>query len=295
MDQFEIDVLKHYNQDTYFRLGSDLSVTELMNPPRITILQDRHRTNVPKTDVSSFIPALTGNGVHDQLQRYLKRENMVNPGTWYVERRMLYVHDGTRIAGRFDAMYNKEILYDIKVTSTYKYENGDFSEWENQLNIYDYMLWKDGIDLKELKIVLVSSNWQQGKSYASNYPKARLVMIPIKQWSHQTQENYISTRVTAWKSSLSLPDNKLPLCTKQERWADKAEFKLYRTPDMKRAYKSFPSQARAESYMKACQNGKTGDKWKDAIIKEESKNDWKRCHWCEVSDFCNQFKGGLEP
>jgi hypothetical protein len=105
MDQIEKDILDWYNKDRYRRLGNDVSVTELQKSVRMVHLQNRHRPKVRAKELSNLVPSLTGSGLHDQFQRYLRNCDRAN-GTWMIERRLLSVIDGVRVSGRFDALYN---------------------------------------------------------------------------------------------------------------------------------------------------------------------------------------------
>lgn len=289
MDILEQTVLDWYNKSRYRRLGNDVSVTELLNPVQMVHLKNRHRPQANVTDLGTLMPALIGTGLHDQLQRYLKDEDRVYQN-WQIERRLLGVIDGVRLSGRFDALYNNEILYDIKTTRCWKIEKGDYSDWENQLNIYDYLLYLDGIEIKELRIFAVLMDWSPGYVYKKGYPKSRTLSLNIDRWTRSDQEAFISTRVKIWKDSMRLPDEKLPECTAQDRWASAPEYRLYRLPMAKRAYKVFPLQRRATAYLKACQK-KDPEKWKDGFVKADIKDQWKRCEsYCDVRDFCHQYK-----
>jgi len=286
-------VLKWYNNNKYSRLGNDLSVTELLRSPRQNHLSDRYRKQVKKTSMDQIMAALKGNGVHDQLQKYLRREATIN-SNWMIERRLCTVIDGLRVTGRFDALYDLKDLYDIKTCKVYKILKGDYSEWEAQLNAYDWMLYQDGITINSLKIYAVISDWNAGDTWQTGYPATSLFTIPIKKWDAAAQETWLKTRVKLWKDSRHLADDKLPLCTTEERWANATVYKLFRTPTLKKANKTFPIRKRAENYMNACKT-KDPDKWKDALIREDTANKWRRCGWCDGADFCNQFKQKLEP
>ena len=256
-------------------------------------LSNRYRQRAKKDNVSKIIASLVGNGVHDQLQRYLRDEARVN-NNWLIERRLLSVIDGVRVSGRFDALYNFEELYDIKVTKAYKAVKGDYSEWEQQLNAYDWMLWKDGIFIKSLKIFMVVSDWNKGDAWQDVYPDTNINIIGIKKWDRSKQEEWLTTRVDLWKSTKNLADSDLPLCTNEERWATKSIWKLYRTPKLVRASKVFPIESRAKGYLKACQR-KEPTKWANAIIREEAGGLWRRCGWCDAAPFCIQYKNKLVP
>ena len=237
------------------------------------------------------MPSVVGNGVHAELQRYLKQEATVNKN-WLIERNILQVIEGVRVSGRFDALYNLEDLYDIKVTKAYKMIKGDYDEWEKQLNAYDYMLWKDGISIKSLKIFMVISDWSLGEVWQMDYPDTNINIIPIRKWEREEQEDWMKTRVQLWKSSKDLSDQDLPMCTNEDRWATLPVFKLYRLPTLKRATKTFPSKARADAYLKTCIN-KNPDKWSSGIVRETSGDLWRRCGYCDARDFCNQFQNKI--
>lgn len=245
-----------------------------------------------KTDANMIIAALKGNGIHDQIQRYLRDEARVN-FNWQIERRLCNVIDGVRVSGRFDALYNNEILYDIKLTKAYKAMKGDTTEWEQQLNAYDWMLSQDGINIKSMKIFMVTSDWNKGESWKQGYPPSILHTIPIPKWARQQQEDYLTSRIGLWKSSKDLADDMLPLCTSKERWSSGTIYKLYRTPTLQRASKTFPSRQRAENYMKVCQK-KDPKKWGTALIREDHGNSWLRCSYCDAAPHCNQFQQKIE-
>lgn len=293
MDELEQTVIKWYNRNVYDRLGSEVSVTELLNPPRIVHLKNRYGRQ-SKTELKEFMASLLGNGIHDQLQRYLKDESRVNHN-WKIERRLCSVVDGIRVSGRFDALYNNEILYDIKSTKVYKAMKGDYTDWETQLNIYDWMLFQDGIDVKHLRVFMVLLDWNQGNVWKNpNYPTTAISTIPISRWDRTKQAAWIMTSIDIWKSSRNLMDKDLPLCSRKDRWASNPTFKLFRSKKMKRATKTFTTKERAEAYFSVCKT-KDATKWKDGFIKEESEGLWRRCEkWCDVSEHCNQYQNKID-
>ena len=297
MDALIRDCLKWYNNDVYTRLGSDVSVTELLNPPRMIHLMDRHRGKNVETDIDAILPALIGNGLHDQLQKYLRTDGKVS-GKWKVERKLTSVIDGVRLTGRFDCMYNDTDMYDIKVTKIYKAMKalkGDVDDWEKQLNTYDYMLSNDGIKLKSLNICMVVLDWNKSETYKQNYPKSRLSIIPISKWTKTEQERWLKTLIGLWKTTKYLKDDELPLCSPKDRWADAPVYKLYRNPKHKRATKVFPTKQRALDYLKKCQDNDTEHKWDNGIINRSFGNPWRRCEqWCNAAPYCNQFQNKQE-
>ena len=288
-DPIVTDILKWYNHSKYIRIGSDVSVTELMDSPQIVHLRERHRPKLTVTELDDIIPALMGTGLHNVLQSYLRTEANTT-GKWLIERKMVSVVDGIRIAGKFDALRDLKHMYDIKTAATWKYIFGGTSDYEKQLNMYDYMMRQDGFNIETLTIFMVFKDWAGGKIWEKGYPQNRQVIIPIKKWDNLLQEAYIKGRVDGWVQAKALPDNKLPKCTPSERWAEKEVFKLYRTKTAKRATKVCETATGAKSYQDVC---RTNDKkaWANSYIVPFHPKPWKRCEsWCSVKDYCHQYK-----
>ena len=168
----------------------------------------------------------------------------------------------------------------------------DYEEWETQLNAYDYMLWKDGIDINSIKVFMVVSDWSKGETFKQDYPDTNINIITLDRWTRARQQDWITTKVELWKSTRSLSDTDLPLCTATERWASAPVYKLYRTPKLQRANKTFPIKSRAEAYMNACKK-KDPTKWGKALIRVEQGEQWRRCNWCDAAEFCNQFQNKI--
>ena len=288
-DPIVTDILKWYNHNQYIRIGSDVSVTELMDAPQIVHLRERYRPQLSVTELDDIIPALMGTGIHGVLQRYLRTEASMS-GKWLIERKMVALVDGIRVAGKFDALRDLKHMYDIKTAAVWKYIFGGTADFEKQLNMYDFMMRMDGFNVETLTIFMVFKDWTAGKIWEKGYPQNRQVIIPIKKWDDMEQETYIKGRVDLWAKAKVMPDDKLPKCTPEERWAEKQVFKLYRTKTAKRATKVFETSTGAKSYQDVCS---TNDEkaWKQSYIVPFNPKPWKRCEsWCSVKDFCHQYK-----
>ena len=292
-DKMVEDILKWYNNRKYIRIGSDVSVTELLDPPRLVHLRDRHKPQIKSTDLSGEIPALVGTGTHSILQNYLRTESYVS-NSWLIERRMTAVVNDVRIAGKFDALKDLKHMYDIKVTRVWKYIYGNNKDFERQLNMYDYFMHLDGYEIETLKIMMVILDWSEGKKWERGYPNSRIQIIPIKKWSRTQQKKFIEDRVNSWKAAKPLADDKLPECSLDDRWAEKEVHKLYRLPNAQKAYKIFNTKTGAKSYQDVCQANEP-KKWDKSIIKTFRAKPWKRCEsWCKVADFCNQYQNRIK-
>ncbi len=289
-EQINDDILKHYNNNKYVRIGSDLSVTELMMPTKIVHLRNRHRDEIKEDSLENILPSLIGSATHDGLQRYLRTEGKIS-GKYLCERRMLNVINGKRIAGRFDILQNNNTILDIKVTRVWKYLFGGKDEWEQQLNVYRWMLHQDGFNIKRLRVMMVLLDWSKVQTWHDpKYPKSRIQFIEIDKWPLQQVEDYMKGRVDEYVKNENVPDNALPKCTEAERWSNAPVFKLYRTKTQKSATKNFDSLKRATAYELKCKQNDP-KKWAGSHIKTFRGEPFKRCEsWCSVAPWCEQFK-----
>ena len=105
-----------------------LSMTTLLDPPRIRLLRERHESELTK-DVSECADTMIGIAYHEYVQKHC-------PNNWIVERRFYGELLGRKISGKIDAYDpTTKTLYDYKVPSVYEFKNGKVPEkFEQQLN-----------------------------------------------------------------------------------------------------------------------------------------------------------------
>lgn len=289
------DILKWYNHKNYTRFGSDYSVSNLLQPARIIVLEDRYRDQLTVDEIEYILPALIGSATHDGIQHYLKIENMLT-NKYDIERSLNKTVLGKRLAGRFDIYKTDEQkLLDIKVTSVWKYLNGGVDEWSRQLNIYKWMLRDDNIVVKTMELMMILVDWKPTEAFKhSNYPKSRVQFVNVPLDTNTNIKTFVENKIQELDDAFKLADDKLPLCSAADRWAKRTQYKLYRKSSFKRAYKIFEKRSSAQAYLAACQKNDV-TKWKDAIIKKEQANLWKRCEtWCKCTPFCNQYKNKIK-
>jgi hypothetical protein len=207
---------------------------------------------------------------------------------------MMSVVNGVRIAGRFDVMQNNDTVLDLKVTRVWKYLFGGREEWEEQLNIYRWMLSQDGFKINKLQIMMILLDWSKFETFRNpDYPKSRAQLIDINLWPLAQTQQYVEDRVNEFLRCKTLADDKLPLCSEEDRWAARPVFKLYRTKTQKNSTKNFESLKRATAYELKCKQNDP-KKWAQSHIKSVRGDLWKRCDsWCAVADHCNQYKNRI--
>lgn len=192
--------------DSYSKGEADFSATGLLRPPQIAHLEKLHEEKL-STDVSDMIFALLGTGVHSLLEGCAPEGSLVEK-RWFAEM------NGYTISGAID-LYNDGHVMDYKVTGTYSTQVGKI-EWEQQLNIYAWLLRQNDMPVKSLTICAICRDWSQTKvGRQRNYPDSPIVTIDIPVWLPDAAERFVAERVDLHTS------DHVPECTDDERWARK--------------------------------------------------------------------------
>ena len=258
--------------DTYEKVG-DMSVTELIAPPQIRQLKKRHETT---EDVSDHIFRLMGSAIHEVIAR-ADTTNALS------EERLTVEVGSITLSGKPD-LYVDGNLYDYKVTSLYAVKEVK-PEWEAQLNIYRWMLWRHGFEVKNLYILAILRDWSKRKAGRNDCPTKQVVVLPVKMWSFIDIARYITDRINLHKQAETLSDGALPPCTDEERWHKPDTWAVIKKGN-KTAKRVLPSKGEAETYLT---NLKDGGRF--GIVFRPGED--IRCQdYCVVCEFCQQYNGG---
>ena len=277
--------------DPYDSSGSNISTTRLIAPPRIRVLEMRN-WDLIEDDVSNRIFSLLGQSVHHILERSKLKVDLA-------ERRLFYKDDkitnGWTLSGQFDLLSRQGDLTDFKVTSAWAaldaLTNGK-DEWENQLNVLDFLCrknqktltrYKKEVKVKSLNIMAILRDWSKLKVMQSdNYPRKQVVMIPIRRWSEEEQENYVQARIKLHQDAEKTDD--LPLCTAKERWRKEDSYALM-LDNRKTARRVLPTRQDMDKYMK---DNKYVEGQGCKVVFRAGED--VRCHpYCSVNQFCSHF------
>ena len=277
--------------DPYDSSGSNISTTRLIAPPRIRVLEMRN-WDLIEDDVSNRIFSLLGQSVHHILERSKLKVDLA-------ERRLFYKDDkitnGWTLSGQFDLLSRQGDLTDFKVTSAFAalqaLTNGK-DEWENQLNVLDFLCrknqktltrYKKEVKVKSLNIMAILRDWSKLKVMQSdNYPRKQVVMIPIRRWSEEEQENYVQARIKLHQDAEKTDD--LPLCTAKERWRKEDSYALM-LDNRKTARRVLPTRQDMDKYMK---DNKYVEGQGCKVVFRAGED--VRCqHYCSVNQFCSHF------
>ena len=277
--------------DPYDSSGSNISTTRLIAPPRIRVLEMRN-WDLIEDDVSNRIFSLLGQSVPHILERSKLKVDLA-------ERRLFYKDDkitnGWTLSGQFDLLSRQGDLTDFKVTSAWAaldaLTNGK-AEWENQLNVLDFLCrknqktltrYKKEVKVKSLNIMAILRDWSKLKVMQSdNYPRKQVVMIPIRRWSEEEQENYVQARIKLHQDAEK--SDQLPLCTAKERWRKEDSYALM-LDNRKTARRVLPTREEMDKYMK--ENKYVEGQGCRVVFR--AGEDVRCQHYCSVNQFCSHF------
>jgi len=208
-----VNVLK---RPTYTKGGAHLSVTQLINSPKIVSLTQKFDDELEQ-DVSDMVWSIFGSAIHGILE-HGKDDNHL------VEERIHANLDGWKISGAVDLQIvgeNGISIRDYKTTSAWAVMNEKI-EWEQQLNIYAWLVNSvKNTYVTDLGIVAIIRDWSRREAGRNpDYPQAPVKEIPIKLWSYQDQEIFIKERISkhsACEFALETGED-LPPCTPEEMW-----------------------------------------------------------------------------
>lgn len=278
-------IVRAVTNDPYDSAGSDISATRLLQPPRINVLTQRHWDDIEE-DVSDRIHSLVGQSVHHVIERAaIDTDDLV-------EQRLFANNEQTMgwvLSGQFDYLSKDGQLIDFKTTSAWAaldaIQNGK-SEWEAQLNILDWLIRHNDVkhEVKSLSICAILRDWSKLKALTSdNYPKQQVVMIPVKRWTPEEQDEYVQNRIILHQAAAE--EEEPPVCSPEERW-NKPDTYAVMKDGRKSAVRLLPTMEEAKQFIK--DNGMSEGKGCKIVLR---KGEDTRCaHYCAVRDFCSHWK-----
>jgi hypothetical protein len=276
-DWLKLDEYDHDPDPNHF------SATELVQPVRLTILKRRHADEMVK-DVSQAFTLSIGTACHHEIERVGK---MNNQPYGQQEPRFERTVGKNRISGQID-WYDGHTVTDWKVTSVWSVKNTDKSEWTHQLNIYAWLLRYSGKPVESLQIGAICRDWRVGEllRYGSDYPPIMFMMKQIELWSQARTDGFISTRLGAIRSCEKTPDEKLPICSADERWLRDEKWAVMKE-GRKSAVKLHDTRYGAEEHIKSLKE--RGEKRR--LTPEHRPGTSVRCRdYCDAAPFCSYWK-----
>lgn len=266
-------LIKAANEQIYQPKPDILRVSELVDAPLIKYLTMKHWDQCSQ-DIENSIPALMGTAWHRFLESYTDQD------TYMAEQRLWATCDGTNVTGQMD-LYQKPIeqVEDHKSISATKLLQRDTKDWECRMNTYAWLCRQNNIPVKSLVIWAFIKDWSKYKMMSSqDYPRRRLVAVPIPLWKPEQQDAYVRARVQQHQQ----PPTE---CAQEEKWAKEPTFALKKV-GRKTAVKVEDSRNALLAYMRE----KGISLGKEYSI-ELRPGECVRCaDWCIVREFCPYAK-----
>ena len=270
---------------TYSKGKANMSVTELLNSPRIVQLKRKHWDELTE-DASSMVWSIFGTAIHNILEHG-------KGDTHIVEERIHVELDGMHISGAIDLQELIEegiILSDYKTTSAWAVMN-EKQDWHNQLNSYAYLVEKaKKIPVVKLQIVAIVRDWsRRDAATREGYPKAPIVVIDIPLWPFAHREAYVRDRISLHGDALfeMETDGEMPECTPEECWEKPTVYALKKDGNVRAKSVHETREAADTALTAATEKAKKGEKF----LIEVREGDRTRCSgFCQVAPHCEQYK-----
>jgi hypothetical protein len=267
------------NRPTYTKGKAHLSATEIINSPRIVQLKKIHWDNLEE-DVADKVWAIFGTAVHAVLELGKDDHHII-------EQRLHANVDGWDISGAIDLQRVEDdgiIVADYKTTGAWSVMN-DKPEWEQQLNIYAWLVEKvKKVPVKKVEIIAIIRDWsRKDAEKKEGYPKAPIETINVPLWTFEQRENFIKERIQLHSNALFAAETSddLPECSPSEMW-EKPAFWAVRKIGNKRATAVFDTEDKALAKIEELGKG---------YEIEFRPGERTRCaNFCQVRDFCGQWK-----
>lgn len=267
-------IVRAVENDPYTKGDADYSVTQLLKPPRMVALE-RYFYDDLTEDASDRIWSLFGQVVHGILER--AETAALAEKRWYA------TVSGKRISGGMDRFVVADgLLQDYKVTTVWKFRDGVPLEFEQQLNVYAFLLRENGMSCTRAEIVAILRDWSKPQAKRDiSYPRKPVIRLEVPMWGNQRCRDYLAERIALHEAAPIL----LPMCTPPERWATKD---LYAVTKEGAARATSLHDDMIEAEVKAAALT-VGGKSTYNVVKRIGEN--KRCdNYCSVSAHCSQYK-----
>lgn len=272
--------------DKYSKGKADISVTTLIDSPRVRLMRD-HFADLREVDVTDMIWPLFGTAVHHVLESSEPSDDIV------LEERLFTKVNGWVLSGAVDHQkidrHTVEIT-DYKVTSVWSVIHGKI-DWERQLNVYAYLVQKNkGLRVKKLSICAVLRDWnKRDAANKPDYPQAPVVVVDIPMWTEKERIEYIHNRIWLHQEAQVRYDleiveqDKFVPCADDERWKKEDSWAV-KKKGQKRAMRVFDNMDEANQY--------SSSNSAETEI-EHRPGEYTRCkgNYCGVADFCHQYRG----
>jgi hypothetical protein len=272
----------------YNKGRANMSVTELLNSPRIVQLKRKHWDDLTE-DAADMVWSIFGTAIHGVLEHG-------KGDTHIVEERIHVELEGMRISGAIDLQEVEPdgiIVSDYKTTSAWAVMN-EKQDWHNQLNSYAYLVEKaKKIPVKKLQIVAIVRDWnRRDAANREGYPKAPIVVIDIPLWVFEERESYVRRRISLHGDAFFEMETggEMPECTSDEMWEKQTLYALKKDGNIRAKSVHDTRESAEQSLAAATEKAKKGEKF----LIEVREGGRTRCEsFCQVAPYCQQHQAYL--
>jgi hypothetical protein len=269
-----------------------ISLTTLIAPPKVKILEMRHNDEI-EIDVAERLWLVLGTACHTIMEQATGVLHMAEM-RWFMdihtkevfvtsgmpEQEKWYNKDHQYVSGKIDLYSSEEEkLTDYKVTSVWSWimEKAIKPEHDAQLQVNGLAMRILGHLVKTLSVMMMFRDWSKSKN-ADELPVPFKEIITVS-WTDEEIFSYIGTRIKAHYDARLLDDDKIPECLPEERWARPTVYAMMK-PGRKTSVKNFdlrPTSAQMADFP-GCK------------VEERPGVDVRCESYCLVSKWCLYFK-----
>jgi len=275
-------IVKAIEGDPYSRGESDISVTELIAPPRIISLRRKHKDQI-SVEAIDLVWSLYGRVMHNILEQAGESVQDV-----ITEERLFTEQNGWTVSGSFDALAMSSkgkdayAITDYKFVTAWRFVDGMPEEMIQQLNLYAELLRRHGYEVRELFLVALYRDWSKNRAKGnSSYPQKAVEVHEVPLWDQKRTTAFMEKRIGMHKQA----QESLPKCTRKERWTNPPQPQWALMKDgRKSAIKLYNDADEAE-------RAKTSN---DNYVVFRAGTDVRCENYCDVAQFCSQYQNTKE-
>lgn len=258
----------------------DYSVSDLLRPPRVAVLTNRWKDKLTH-DAHDMRSLVMGTAFHSIMERGA-RETFT---FWeaIIEEPMkaaIEVEGRSYVVCGIPDLFETDTgeLWDWKTCKVFKFQKQDFLDWERQLNLYAWILRQNNHTVGGLNVLANITDWNPQAAKMKGVPPTAITELKVELWPEDYTVSFLIDLITKRLDA----EEKLPLCTDEERIAQPEKFAV-RKEGAKRASRIFEDPIDASIY--AVQKG-------DDYVVETRPGVQVRCEKfpCPVRNVCDQYK-----
>lgn len=256
------------------------SVTQMLKGPREAILARRHADEI-EGDVADMAWTIFGSAMHLLLEQ--SQESATQLKENYITAEM---PNGYVLSGIFD-LYDDATgtVTDYKSATVWKVVFGDWEDYREQLLSYVWMLRQIGFGARRGEIVAILKDHSKAKAkFDPGYPDHPFHVVG---WDFSDEElaefgERIADKFREIERCEKLPDDELPLCTPEQRWARPDKWAVKKRGN-KKASKLFDRERDALDYAEVLER----DSGRKCEVEFRKGADQKCLEYCDCRPFCN--------